>query len=105
MEEFFEDVYDEDTERIIGALEDAGIMDWTGFDETGDRVYKIDMAKLSVEFPELYDMMMDDMNQDLMHLYEVGLINITYNEDLEPMYEITEEGRKMMEENGFGLSD
>lgn len=105
MEESFEDIYDEDVEKIIGQLEDAGVMDWTGFDEIGDRMYTIDMEKLSVEFPELYEMMLADINDDLMHLYQVGLLNITYNEDLEPLFEISEEGRKFMEENGFGISD
>lgn len=33
-----------------------------------------------------------------MHLFEIGAVNVSYDENLEPRFSITEEGAKMMED-------
>ena len=39
----------------------------------------------------------DELTQALMSLFEKGFINVSYDENLEPRFEITEEGQKSME--------
>jgi DNA-binding PadR family transcriptional regulator len=39
----------------------------------------------------------DEVTQALMELVEKGAINVTYDENLEARFEITEEGKQAME--------
>jgi DNA-binding PadR family transcriptional regulator len=39
----------------------------------------------------------DELTEALMGLFEKGFINVSYDENLEPKFEITEEGQQMME--------
>ena len=55
-------------DEMINDLEDQGIFEWVGMDETGDRVLAPNMEKMKELFPEMYDMMMEDMSESLQHL-------------------------------------
>jgi predicted transcriptional regulator len=37
----------------------------------------------------------------MMQLYEMGLVNITYDEDLNVVFELTEEGKKVSKDFGI----
>jgi DNA-binding PadR family transcriptional regulator len=39
----------------------------------------------------------DELTEALMSLFEKGLINVIYDENLEPRFQITEEGQTIME--------
>ena len=39
----------------------------------------------------------DELTEALMSLFEKGLVNVSYDENLEPKFEITEEGQLAME--------
>ena len=39
----------------------------------------------------------DELTESLLSLFEKGLINVTYDENLEPRFQITEEGQTIME--------
>ena len=39
----------------------------------------------------------DELTEALMSLFEKGAINVSYDENLEPRFEITEEGKQLME--------
>jgi len=39
----------------------------------------------------------DEITKALMQLFEKGFINVSYDENLEPRFQITEEGQKAME--------
>ena len=39
----------------------------------------------------------DELTESLLSLFEKGLINVTYDENLEPRFKITEEGQTIME--------
>jgi hypothetical protein len=39
----------------------------------------------------------EEVEAELMHLYKIGAIKVTYDENLEARFEITEEGHKAME--------
>jgi predicted transcriptional regulator len=58
--------------------------------------------------PELHAEIMMDIDNDLMDLYEEGMVEIEYDEDLNAMFRITEKGKKIAEELGippFPLED
>jgi hypothetical protein len=94
-----EDFSSEDGEMLdyyiqIGAIEVAGIS------EDGEFIFGItDIAKDVA--PDLWQAHQDHVDESMMQLYEMGLINITYDEDLSPLFELTEEGKEVSKQ--FGL--
>lgn len=48
-------------------------------------------------------MINDDIETALMGLVERGLVNVTYNEDLEALFTISDEGKKVVESLGANL--
>lgn len=78
----------------IGAIELAGM------DEDGEFIFNItDRAKKLA--PELWQAHQDHVDESLIELYNKGLINVTYNDNLEATIEMSDEGKKMAKE--FGL--
>jgi Tfp pilus assembly ATPase PilU len=81
--------------------EGAAIID--GMDEDGELVYRFDMEVLDEVMPELYQVLVNDMDQVLIDLYKKGLIEVSYDEELNAQMSISEEGKKILIENGFDL--
>jgi hypothetical protein len=78
----------------IGAIEVSGIS------EDGEFIFGItDIAKEVA--PDLWKAHQDHVDESMMQLYDMGLINITYDEDLSPIFELTEEGKEVSKQ--FGL--
>jgi hypothetical protein len=81
--------------------EGAAILD--GIDEDGEPVYKFDMEILEEVMPELHQAMMDDMDKVLLDLYQKGLIEITYDENLNAQMSVSPEGKQALEDAGFDM--
>jgi predicted transcriptional regulator len=96
MEEDFEFNSDDKLEYYIsiGAIELAGV------DETGEFIYKITELASEVA-PELWDAHEEYVDKSLMDLYEKGLVNVSYDENLEATLELTEEGKKIAKQMGI----
>jgi len=78
----------------IGAIELAGM------DEDGEFIFNItDRAKALA--PDLWKAHQEHVDESLIELYNKGLISVTYNEDLEAVIEMSDEGKKMAKK--FGL--
>lgn len=78
----------------IGAIELAGM------DEDGEFIFNI-TEKAKVLAPELWRAHEEHVSESLVDLYKKGLISVTYNDDLEAVIEMSDEGKKMAKE--FGL--
>ena len=76
-----------------------------GMDENGEPVYKFDMEVLEEVMPELHAAMQDDMDQVLVDLYQKGLIEVSYDENLNTLMSISEQGKVALAEAGFDLDD
>jgi DNA-binding PadR family transcriptional regulator len=96
MEEDFEFNSDDKLEYYIsiGAIELAGV------DNTGEFIYKITEAASEVA-PELWDAHEEYVDKSLMDLYEKGLVNVSYDENLEATLELTEEGKEIAKQMGI----
>lgn len=88
-------------DEIVEWLESEGALVWTGMDGEGERVLSINAKKMKEVAPELYEAMAEDIMYDIMGLYELGLVDVSYDEDLVAHFTITEEGKKMMDKYGF----
>jgi len=99
-----EDNYDE-IEQFMHYLEDEGVLEWVGMAEDGDRTFVFNFEKLSEIFPELYYAMIEELDNELLHLYELGFVSMEYSPDLVPKFKITELGKKYLEDNGMPLPE
>ena len=100
-----EDEFEEETRQLMGELEDMGIMKLVGVDADGEFTYTFDMERLRVEVPELYAIMLQDLDDTLMDLYDKGLVEVEFDENLETTFHISDEGLEVLRENGYGLDD
>lgn len=92
-----EEYEDEETMKVIGYLEEQGAITWGGIDENGEALFYFNMEILREVMPELYDDIIADLDTDLLKLYEQGLVEVEYDEDLNASFRITEKGQKYFE--------
>ena len=83
--------------------EGAAILD--GIDEDGEPIYKFDMDVLEEVLPELHQVFMDDMDKVLIELYEKGLIEVSYDENLNAEMSVSPEGKQALEDAGFDMDE
>ena len=90
---------DSNDERIAYYLQ-IGAISFEGMDENGEIIYAIseDAKELA---PELWQSHVDYVDKSLMELYEQGLVEIEYDENLEATLHISPEGQKIAREKGL----
>lgn len=93
------DEEDSNDKRIAYYLE-IGAISFEGVDENGEIIYAIseDAKELA---PDLWQSHVDYVDKSLMELYEQGLVEIEYNENLEATLHISPEGQKLAREKGL----
>jgi hypothetical protein len=92
MSEFSE--FDDD-QKMIGWLEEQGALVWDGVAENGEPMFKFNLDILKEVLPPLYQILMEDIDKDLMALYQEGLVELEYNENLEAMFKVTDKGQEV----------
>ena len=92
-------------DELIGWLEDEGALVMEGVDANGEIVLKVNSEKMKAIYPELYELMNQELSEVLLNLYEMGLVDVSYDDNLEARFSISEEGKKMMDKYGFGLEE
>lgn len=95
----------DEIEQFMHYLEDEGVLEWVGMSDGGDRTFVFNFEKMYFVFPELYHAMMEELNQELLNLYELGFITIEYDENLNSHFRITDDGKQYLEENGIILPE
>jgi hypothetical protein len=99
------DPSDEEHVQIMQHLIEEGAAFVDGIDEEGEAIYKFDMEVLEEVMPELHQAMVDDMDSILLNLFQKGLIDVSYDEDLNALMAISEEGKAILAESGFDFND
>jgi hypothetical protein len=94
---------DEEHQQIIQHLLEEGAARFEGLDDDGEPIYSFDMEILEEIMPELHQVMQDDMDNILVDLYQKGLIEVEYDEDLNAKMNISEEGKMALLDAGFDL--
>ena len=89
---------DED-EKLAHYLE-IGAIEVVGIEDDGEFIFKINESAKDLA-PELWDAHEEHINTTLLDLYEQGLINVSYNESLEAMIEVTPEGMDIIKAAGL----
>mgnify|MGYP003333016509 CR=1 FL=1 len=92
-------------ESMINDLEDQGVFEWVGMAEDGDRILAPNLNRMKEVVPDMYNMMIGEMEEAMFALYERGLVEIEYDENLQPGFRSSEEGKRLMQEYRFELGE
>ena len=88
-----------DDEKLSMYLE-MGAVELAGMDESGEFIFQI-TEKAKEVAPELWQAHQEHVDRSLVQLYEAGLIRVTYNDNLEAIIEMSEEGHELAKELGL----
>ena len=102
FDDFFEEGMEEETEQVIEYLVSQGAAEWDGIDQSGERMFKFNMPVLKEIMPDLYAEIMGDIDNTMLDLFQKGLIDIEYDENLEAMFKISEQAREILSDLGMG---
>jgi hypothetical protein len=95
MHSFGRDFDNEDEmDDYVDYLISEGILEEDGFDEDGDVTYTYNFEKMKEKNPELYEMIISDINESLLRLYELGFVKVDYDENLQAHFSSTEDGEE-----------
>ena len=91
---------DESNDEKLAYYLEIGAVSFEGMDENGEIIYAIseDAKELA---PELWQSHIEYVDRSLVELYEQGLIEIEYDENLEAIMHISPEGQKIAREKGL----
>ena len=89
----------DDDEKLSMYLE-MGAVELAGMDESGEFIFQITEKAKDVA-PELWQAHQEHVDRSLVQLYEAGLIRVTYNDNLEAIIEMSEEGHELAKELGL----
>jgi hypothetical protein len=96
---------EDDEEYFLEKLIELGIAELNGMTKDGEVTYSFDMLKMKELVPELYEVMVEETEQALMDLYEKGIVDIEYDENLEPYFSIPEEAKETLKSIGYLLRE
>ena len=76
---------------LIAELVDAGalLVDGMLLDEF---TYRFDMKILKEKYPDIYDIVMEDIDDTMLELLDRGYVSLEYDENLEAHFSLTEKG-------------
>jgi hypothetical protein len=79
---------------------EVGVVEIAGVEDSGEFIFKITDKAVDLA-PELWDAHKEHVDDILLDLFEKGLLSVSYNEDLEAIIELSEEGKQVARENGL----
>ena len=91
---------EEDNDHKLAYYIEIGAVSLEGMDENGELIYSISEDAKDIA-PELWQSHMEYVDKSIMELYEAGLVEIEYDEDLKATIHISPEGQKLAREKGL----
>jgi len=91
---------EEDNDHKLGYYLAIGAVSLEGMDENGEMIYSISENAKELA-PELWQSHLDYVDKSLLELYEAGLVEIEYDENLQATIHISPEGKKIAREKGL----
>lgn len=101
FEENFDEYDEMASEQVIGYLIQVGAAVWDGMDDEGERIFKFNMPLLKEILPELYEDIMEDVDKVMLDLFQKGLAEVDYDENLNAHFKLSEEGHEELARRGF----
>jgi hypothetical protein len=89
----------QDADRLAYYME-IGAVTLEGMDESGELIYAISEDAETLA-PELWRSHTEYVNRSLIELYEEGLVEVEYDENLEATLHLSPEGHRIAKEKGL----
>lgn len=90
---------EEDDKKLAYYME-IGVIEIAGVDEDGEIVFAINESAKELA-PELWQAHSEYVDNTLVSLYQAGHLKVDYDENLEAMISLSEEGIKIAKEKGI----
>lgn len=94
------DEEEELNERMLEHYLEIGAITIEGMDKNGEIVFAISEEAKEIA-PELWESHIQHIDDSLLKLFEMGLINIEYDEELNATIHLKEEGKQLAEDLGL----
>lgn len=92
---------DEEALEQIQRYIEMGAIRLAGYNEDGEAVFELNEAITKEIAPELWEAHMEYVDEKLLDLFESGLMDVEYDENLEATMHFTEEGYSIAKEKGI----
>jgi DNA-binding MarR family transcriptional regulator len=89
---------DEQIELLIDDLVEMGALIRQPDPVNGETVYNVVSDRMQEVMPSFHEIFIEEVEQTMLDLYEKGLVNIEYDENLKVLYSLTEEGERVVDE-------
>ena len=94
------DNYEDSDEARMAHYLEIGAIELAGMDENGEMIFAINENAKEIA-PELWEAHMNYIDKTLVELYEAGLVKVEYDENLEAMISLNQEGFEIAKEKGI----
>lgn len=91
---------DEEALRQIQYYIEIGAIRLAGYNENGEAIFELNESVTKEIAPELWEAHMEYVDTTLIDLYQEGLLDIEYDENLEATMHFTKEGYSIAKEKG-----
>ena len=92
---------DNDALEKIQYYIEIGAIKLAGYNEEGEAVFELNEENTKELAPELWEAHKEYVDQNLIELYEDGLMEIEYDENLEATMHFTKEGYRIAKQKGI----
>ena len=91
---------EENNDHKLAYYLEIGAVSLEGMDESGEMIYSISENAKELA-PELWQSHLDYVDKSILELYELGLVEIEYDENLQATIHMSPEGKKIAKEKGL----
>ena len=92
---------DEEALRQMQYYIDIGAIRLAGYNEQGEPIFELNETVTKKLAPELWEAHMEYVDSNLTQLFEEGLMNVEYDENLQATMHFTKEGYDIAVEKGI----
>ena len=92
---------EEEALRQIQYYIEIGAIRLAGYNEEGEAIFELNEAVTKDLAPELWEAHMEYVDHNLTELFEEGLMNVEYDENLEATMHFTKEGYQIAKNKGI----
>lgn len=91
---------DEEENSLLDHYLEIGAVEVVGIEENGEFIYAV-TKKAEIVAPELWKTHVEFLDNALIKLYQAGLMEVHYDDNLEATFELSEDGIQMAKELGI----
>lgn len=95
---------EEEISRVIDELVSAGALEIDGMYHD-ELTYRVNLNVMEEVFPEFFKIHMQEVDETILSLYEKGLVDVEYDENLVAHFSLTEKGEKVTDQLIMGHID